>query len=66
MPDTYLITYTGDGTQFISGVPPCSMTRWEWEKLPEAVQQHCLDSGLYKLAEVKTKVEPQPEGDSEE
>ncbi len=51
--------YTGDGSQFIAGVPARDLTDSEFKALDVNLQKQCLESGLYtapvsnKKAEVK-------------
>jgi len=50
MPD---MRYTGDGAQFVAGVPARNMTAEEWAELPDDAKAAALATGLYK--EVLTK-----------
>lgn len=43
--------YLGDGTAFISGAPMRDLTRAEWDALDPQVQDFCLATELYKLAD---------------
>lgn len=42
--------YTGDGTQFLSGVPARDLTPEEWADLPDALRAVALATGLYVTA----------------
>ncbi len=50
------ITYTGNGTAFIPGVPTRDLTPDEWAQLTPEQQHECTVSGLYKPAETKKAV----------
>jgi hypothetical protein len=39
--------YTGDGSQFIAGVPARDLTDSEFKALDVKLQKQCLESGLY-------------------
>jgi hypothetical protein len=48
--------YTGNGYEFIAGVPARDLTEAEFKELPQAQQDECIKSGLYVLpANIKNK-----------
>lgn len=48
-------TYTGNGSQFIAGVPARDLTEAEFNALPQEQQDACIKSGLYALPAQPTK-----------
>jgi hypothetical protein len=52
---TNIYQYTGDGYQFVAGVPARDLTDAEFKSLPEAQQAEALASGLYLAPEPTPK-----------
>lgn len=42
-----IVRYTGDGTQYLEGVPIRDLTPDEWQALSDATRALALASGLY-------------------
>lgn len=59
-----MVRYTGDGNEYIYGVPMRDMTDDEWNALPEDGRVIAIASGLFE-PEIDNETEPESVDDEE-
>lgn len=58
------VSYTGDGTEFVNGVPARDLEAAEWDALDDEQQQAAIDSGLYEVEGAAKSRKPTGQGEA--